>query len=134
MKGRTPLIAGVVLLLGLALLAGHAAAKDRPAKQAKEEIEFGYKAAKRGYWQEALQRFRLADELTPNQPRILNNIAVALEANGRFDEARIVYEAGLDLDPGNSALRKNYARFNEFYKAFVAEEDDETEAGADDES
>jgi Flp pilus assembly protein TadD len=83
----------VCLLVG----GGVAVAKNPMVKQAKEELEFGYKAAKRGYWQEALERFELADELTPNQPRILNNVAVALEANGRFGEARAAYEAGLAL-------------------------------------
>jgi tetratricopeptide (TPR) repeat protein len=124
-----------VLLLCLLLVAGPAPAKNPQAKQAKEELEFGYKAAKRGYWQEALERFEIADELTPNQPRILNNIAVALEANGRFDEARLAYQAGLALDPKNSALRKNFERFEEFFQTFVAVDDedddhDEPEAGA----
>ncbi len=122
-RHRMLLIVGLVLL-GLALAVGPVEAKDRAAKQAEEEIEFGYKAAKRGYWQEALERFRLADELTPSQPKILNNIAVALEANGRFDEARIVYQAGLALDPSNSALQRNFRRFEEFYAAFIAVEDD----------
>jgi Tfp pilus assembly protein PilF len=62
----------------------------------------------------------MAAELTPNQPRILNNIAVALEANGRFDEARTTYRAALALDPGNSRLRTNFERFEEFYASHVA--------------
>lgn len=118
------------LLLCLLLVAGAVPAKNPQAKQAKEELEFGYKAAKRGYWQEALERFEIADELTPNQPRILNNIAVALEANGRFDEARQVYQAGLALDPRNSALRRNFERFEEFFDAFVAADDEEKDAEA----
>jgi tetratricopeptide (TPR) repeat protein len=124
-------IAGAILLC-LLIAADPAGAKNPQAKQAKEEVEFGYKAARRGYWQEALERFELANELTPNQPRILNNIAVALEANGRFDEARVTYEAGLALDPQDSALQRNYTRFQEFYAAFVAEEEDRGD-GADDE-
>jgi tetratricopeptide (TPR) repeat protein len=113
---------------------GAALAKNPMAKQAGEEMEFGYKAAKRGYWQEALERFELADELTPNQARILNNIAVALEANGRFDEARTTYQAALALDPSSSALKKNIARFEEFYAAYVVEpeEDDDSVSGPDD--
>jgi len=114
-----------VLVLCLTLMTGQAFAKNPQAKQAEEELEFGYKAAKRGYWQEALERFEIADGLTPNQPKILNNIAVALEANGRFDEARLTYEAGLALDPKNNALKKNFQRFKEFYATFLAEEEDE---------
>lgn len=121
----------VVLVLGIGAVAAPAAAKDPTAKQAQEELEFGYKAAKRGYWQEALERFQIADELTPNQPRILNNIAVALEANGRFDEARTTYRAGLALDPNSSALIRNFERFEEFYATHVAVLRGKAETGPD---
>jgi Flp pilus assembly protein TadD len=117
-----------VLTLSLVLIAGAVLAKNTDAKQAEEQLEFGYKAAKRGYWQEALTRFEAADRLTPNQPKILNNIAVALEANGRFDEARTTYEAGLALDPSNPALKKNMKRFEEFYQTFVTSEDEDDES------
>jgi Flp pilus assembly protein TadD len=128
------LIAAAVVALAMVLAGGPAAAGNPHEKQAKEELEFGYRAAKRGYWQEALERFRLADELTPNQPRILNNIAVALEANGRFDEAREVYRAGLALDPGDSALGKNLSRLEEFYAAHLAVETAEEDKPADGEA
>lgn len=126
MSVTTRVVVGAVLLF-LVVGVGPVSAKNLQAKQAEEELEFGYKAAKRGYWQEALERFELAAELTPNQPRILNNIAVALEANGRFDEARTTYETGLALDPGNKALKKNFQRFQEFHAKFVAVADDEDE-------
>jgi Flp pilus assembly protein TadD len=129
MRPTTLLFAGVAL----AALVGApppAAAKNPRLKQAEEQVEFGYKAARRGYWQEALERFELADELTPNQARILNNIAVALEANGRFDQARTTYEAALALDPSSSAVRRNLERFEEFYAAFVALEDEPDEDSA----
>lgn len=120
----TRLVAGVVAL-GLIAGASPVLAKNPKVKRAEEEVEFGFKAARRGYWQEALERFQLADELTPNQPRILNNIAVAFEANGRFEEARAAYRTGLELDPSNSALRKNLQRFEEFYATFVAPDGDD---------
>ncbi len=83
-------------------------------------MEWGYKAARRGYWQEALMRFEHANELTPDQPRILNNIAVAQEALGLFEQALLTYQTGLTLAPGNGSLQRNYARFQEFYSAYVA--------------
>jgi tetratricopeptide (TPR) repeat protein len=124
-----------VMALCLVFCVDAVVAKNPQAKQAAEEMEFGYKAARRGYWQEALERFELADELTPNQARILNNIAVALEANGRFDEARTTYQLALSLEPGNTRVQANYARFQEFFATFVAEEDDEPDdAGGDDDT
>ena len=107
------------LVLAVLFSGGEALAKNPQAKQAEEEMEFGYKAARRGYWQEALERFELADELTPNQPRILNNIAVALEASGRFEEALVAYETALGVAPNDKVLRRNFARFKEFYDAQV---------------
>ena len=125
-------IAGtLVVCLGLG---GTVLAKNPNEKQASEELEFGYKAAKRGYWQEALERFELADELTPNQPRILNNIAVALEANGRFEEARTTYRAGLAIKPSDSALKRNFDRFEEFYATFIAEPEKDTDSATDSET
>jgi tetratricopeptide (TPR) repeat protein len=120
------------MVLCLALCVDAAMAGNPRAKQAGEEMEFGYKAARRGYWQEALERFELADELTPNEARILNNIAVALEANGRFEEARTTYQVALSIDPGNTRLQANYARFQEFFATFVAAEDDDEDEGDND--
>jgi len=122
-RTRTLLTVGVMTLC-LMLSSEAVMAGNSRAKQAEEEMEFGYKAARRGYWQEALERFELADELPPNQPRILNNIAVALEANGRFEEARTTYQLALSLDPKNDRLQTNYARFLEFFSNFIAEEDE----------
>jgi tetratricopeptide (TPR) repeat protein len=85
-------------------------------------MKWGFQAAKRGYWLEALDRFERANDLTPNQPRILNNIAVALEASGRFDDALAAYEAALAVAPSDKVLRRNFTRFREFYDAQVAVE------------
>jgi Flp pilus assembly protein TadD len=106
-------------VLALAVIAATPAATagDAAAKQASEQIERGFTAAKDGYWQEALFRFERADALTPNQPRVLNNIAVALEASGRFEEALAAYESALSIAPNDQVLRRNYSRFKEFYEA-----------------
>ena len=112
-----------------------ATAGDSAKKEASEDMKWGYKAARRGYWQEALVRFQHANELTPDQPRILNNIAVAQEANGFYEQALLTYESGLSIAPGDGALQRNYARFKEFYASYIAPPPDieETEdEGADD--
>jgi tetratricopeptide (TPR) repeat protein len=112
--------AGVLILLVLGLAAVDALAADAAAKEASADMEFGYKAARRGYWQEALMRFEHANELTPGQPRILNNLAVAQEANGLYEEALLTYQTGIAIDPRNDALKRNYTRFQEFYASFIA--------------
>lgn len=126
--------AGAMILLSVILAAGSAGAGDPSAKEADAEMEWGYKAARRGYWQEALMRFEHANQLTPNQPRILNNIAVAQEANGMFSQALLSYQTGLAIAPNNDALRRNYIRFQEFYANYIAvpEETPTPDEGADD--
>jgi tetratricopeptide (TPR) repeat protein len=110
---------GAVLAVLLCFAALELAAADKPKKEASLEMEFGYKAARRGYWQEALMRFERANELTPNQAHILNNIAVAQEANGLYEQALLTYQTGLAVDPNDKALRRNYSRFQEFYATYV---------------
>lgn len=111
---------GAALVLAATISTGITFAGDPNAKEASAEMKWGFKAARRGYWQEALMRFEHANELTPNQPRILNNIAVAQEANGRYEMALLTYQEGLALAPNNSALRRNYTRFQEFYASYIA--------------
>ena len=59
----------------------------------------GVRAAQRGYWQEALFRFERARELEPNNGEMLNNLAVALEALGRYDDALATYKQALKDAP-----------------------------------
>ncbi len=120
---------GAAFVLAAFLAVPEAAAGDGAKKEASAEMEWGYKAARRGYWQEALVRFQHANDLTPNRPEVLNNIAVAQEANGFYEEALLTYQTGLAIDPGDGALKRNYARFQEFYASFIAPPEDLTETG-----
>jgi tetratricopeptide (TPR) repeat protein len=108
--------------------AAHGAVK--PAKQAEDQLEFGVAMARRGLWSEALFRFRQANQLDPNNPRILNNLAVAHEAVGQFDEALAAYRRALELAPGDKEARRNFSRFIEFYQGYKPE--GEGDAPADD--
>jgi Flp pilus assembly protein TadD len=129
MKGRivTSLAAAAMAAL---VAVSTATAGDAAAKQASEQVERGYTAAKDGYWQEALFRFERANALTPNQPRILNNIAVSLEAAGRFEEALAAYESALGVAANDQVLRRNYSRFKEFYEAQMKSAPDSPEEKA----
>ena len=123
---------GALLVVAVMISVATAVAGDPNAKQAGAEMEWGFKTARRGYWQEALLRFEHANELTPNQPRILNNIAVAQEANGLFEMALLTYQEGLALAPDNNALRRNYMRFQEFYASYIAPPVEAADEGAED--
>jgi tetratricopeptide (TPR) repeat protein len=85
---------------------------------AKDQVAFGVAMAQRGLWSEALFRFEQASGLDPRNPSILNNLAVAHEALGLFDQALDLYRQALELDPANRGLKRNYARFVEFYQSF----------------
>ncbi len=102
----------------LALVSG-ACASSGTVADAHAEMREGVRAAQNGYWQEALFRFQNARALEPTDAEVLNNLAVALEALGRYDEALAAYKQALQGGSKPSALRRNYARFAEFYSSYA---------------
>ena len=115
--------------LVLAVLCSVAGLTPLAAAERGRQLEFGVEMARRGLWSEALFRFRRADAEDPENPRILNNLAVAHEAVGQFDEALELYKRAVKLEPANAELKRNYARFVEFYQGFrPREEEGEGEA------
>jgi tetratricopeptide (TPR) repeat protein len=105
-------------------------AGDPASKQAKDQMKWGLEAARHGYWLEALNRFQRADRLVPNRSKVLNNIAVALEASGRFEDALLAYETALTVAPNDSVVRRNFMQFKEFYDSHVAPIPVDDEVGA----
>ena len=114
--------AGVFSLLVLFLLPGLSLAADGPGLDT--EIAFGVKMAKRGLWSEALFRFKRAAEQRPGDSKVLNNLAVAYEAVGQYDNALLAYREALKADSTNRELKRNYSRFIEFYQAFKPAEEE----------
>lgn len=107
-----------VMAMALAVLAG-GCASSRPKASASFEMRAGVKAAAREYWQEAHFRFERAQQLEPQSFKVLNNLAVSLEALGRYEEALGIYKKALELSPSNTALKRNYARLAEFYTSLA---------------
>ena len=62
---------------------------------------------------DALFRFERAVEADPQNPSALNNLAVALEQMGQFQEAREHYERALELKPDDLYIQQNYDLFRE---------------------
>lgn len=101
----------LVFLAAVLLIASVADASDR--SKAKEQVEFGIKVAQNGLWNEALYRWKRAVELDPSYAAGWNNLAIAFEHEGRFEEARQAYEKALQLDAKNMLIKQNYDLFKE---------------------
>lgn len=117
MRQKRPLIRGAswVLLFCLGLATQPLLAK--PIKPV-DQLAFGVEMAKRGLWNEAFFRFEQALKLDPTNPRILNNLAVAAEARGNFEGALKFYQEALRIAGSDAEIKRNYARFVEFYQSF----------------
>jgi Flp pilus assembly protein TadD len=120
-----------VIVIACLLLAG--CATSGGGRVVGDSMHLGYKAARRGYWQEALERFRRANAAAPDDVRVLNNLAVALEAVGRYEEALATYESALAIAPNDRSLKRNHESFKEFYDSYILKTEPGEETGADDE-
>ena len=98
-------------VMGLALTAVPAFADTRG--DSKAQVDFGIKAAQRELWNEALYRWKRAVEIDPTYAAAYNNLAIAYEHNGKFDNARVAYEKALELEPNNVLIKQNYDLFRE---------------------
>jgi tetratricopeptide (TPR) repeat protein len=107
-----------IVVLALLVVAGGCTSFSHP-ERAATQIAFGSKVAKKGLWREAAFRYEQAIEKEPNNARAHNNLAVALEANGDFARALAEYKKALELDANNNYIRRNYARFAEFYTSYT---------------
>jgi type IV pilus assembly protein PilF len=87
--------------------------------RARSQIAFGSEVARKGLWREAAFRFEQAIAKEPSNARAHNNLAVALEATGEFARALAEYKKALELGPNDSYIRRNYARFAEFYTSYT---------------
>ena len=125
-------------LLTVAVLLAALFAMAVPARAAKSDtsdaqLAFGIEMAKRGLWNEAIFRFSRVSKERPGDVRVLNNMAVAYEAIGQFDQALEHYKRALEGDSSNRDVRRNYAQFVEFYENLrpkEPQEDDEPETPA----
>lgn len=121
-----------VIVLGAVALLGAPAAGDSQQRPptAKDQLDFGVEMAQRGLWNEALFRFRQAERLSPEDVSVLNNLAVAYEALGQFEEALQQYQRALRVDANSRDLKRNYARFSEFFQSYQASREKEAAAPA----
>jgi hypothetical protein len=100
------------MVVGLAVAGGCGHHQD--LQKTATQDNFGVQMARMNLWREAMFRFKRAVEINPQDARAHNNLAVAYEANGDFEKARVEYLEALKLDRANQYIQKNYSRFVEF--------------------
>lgn len=91
------------------------AAEADERDDAAAQVEFGIAVARVGLWAEAEYRWKRATEIDPTYAAAWNNLGIAYEQNGRFEEALDAYETALDLEPNNLNIQQNYDLFREIH-------------------
>lgn len=102
-----------VALTLAAALPGAAVAQEDVRKQAVAQVEFGITVAQKNLWQEAVYRWQKATEIDPTYAAAFNNLAIAYEQLGKFEEAGKAYERAVELEPENLSIQQNYDLFKE---------------------
>ncbi len=96
-------------LLSLALLAIFFSSCSKPILY--KQIRFGIQSAQKDLWDEAIFRWKKAVLSNPKASAPHNNLAVAYESKGLWQEAKQEYEIALKLDPKNSLIQENYEKY-----------------------
>ena len=91
--------------------------------RAPDQIRFGVWASQNNLWDEAIFRWRKALQADPGSAAAHNNLGVAYEKKGLFEDALREYEAALKIESGNTFVKSNYQNCKENIQA--ADKDDE---------
>jgi hypothetical protein len=75
-----------------------------------EILRFAAEVAQKGDWREARYRWEQAAKIEPDNPHVLNNLAVAHEVLGDGDEAKRLYDRAITLGGGDSRIEDNATR------------------------
>jgi hypothetical protein len=120
MKPRAA-VAGAALLVWAALTSAgfHTSAGEKP----KRTLQFAAEMAKVGNWREAQFRWEGLARTDPDNPRILNNLAVAAEALGDPENAREYYARAVAAGHGDDRIAENKRRFDRFWRQVDADFD-----------
>ncbi len=97
------------VFLSLALLAIFFSSCSRSIMD--KQIQFGIQSAQRDLWDEAIFRWKKAVLSNPKASAPHNNLAVAYESKGLWQEAKKEYEIALKLDPKNPYIQENYEKY-----------------------
>ena len=121
---RRLLVVGLMLAFCSALQAG-AELADR------KTLKFAAEMAQAGSWREAKFRWEKAARQDPENSKIANNLGVACEALGLWDEAGEHYEKALYLEHDNAFIIDNNRRFSVFRERLRRFQEGDAEAPTD---
>jgi len=96
----------VLIFLSIAVFTTSGCAPSMQTNQ----IRFGIKAAESNLWDEALFRWEKALEADPNDAAAYNNLGVAYERKGLWQEAEKAYLQALKLAPNNKYIKYNHQK------------------------
>ncbi|MBN1223378.1 MAG: tetratricopeptide repeat protein [Candidatus Aminicenantes bacterium] len=82
-----------------------------------DQLRFGIEAAKLDLWDEAIFRWKKTLQSSPDSTAAYNNLAVAYEKKGLWEEAKEAYETALKLRPEDKHINSNYKQFLMRYEA-----------------
>jgi Tfp pilus assembly protein PilF len=102
-----------LLTLAITLVIAGVSCKSPWRVTTSDYNRFAIKAQEVGLWREAEYRLRQALADDPDDARLHNNLAVALEAQGKLEEAYDEYRKAAELDPGNDTYRRNLREFTD---------------------
>jgi hypothetical protein len=105
--------AAAMTVIGL-LIAG--VARATAETDLKDAMRFAADMAQHGNWREAKFRWEQAAALQPDDPSLLNNLAVAHEALGEPERARPLYEQALAQAHSDEVISDNKRRFERFWQ------------------
>jgi len=94
-----------------------------------DQIGFGIWAADRDLWDEAIFRWEKVLAQEPRSVAAHNNLAVAYEKKGLWEEAQKKYEAALKLEPDNPWVKFNYENFRNNLEPDKKVKEDEADKG-----
>jgi len=78
-----------------------------------KELQFGIWASQKNLWDEAIFRWKKVLGSNPNSAAAHNNLAVAYEKKGLWEDAKKEYEAALKIAPNDTSIASNYKKFKE---------------------
>jgi Tfp pilus assembly protein PilF len=78
---------------------------------ASKTLGNGVAAARADRWDDAVVHWKNALAQNPGSAAAHNNLAIAYEKKGAWEEARKEYEAALGLAPDNPTIKDNFERF-----------------------